>query len=145
MGYRSDVVMLLYGKEEVFPILKLWVEENLIPVIKEHGVDNTDGGRKMLFDNGDNTDGQDGLWLFTRGVYKGYVYKECGTKWYPDYPEIQAFEAGRDKFAEVFNRDNHAVELAMEFMRVGEEPNDIESIDSFRSVGLLSVQRDIVY
>jgi len=142
MGYRSDVVMLMYGKEEVFPILKLWVEENLIPMIKVHGLDNTLGGNRVLFDDGGNTDG---LWLFTRDNYKGYAYKEFGVKWYPDYPEIRAFEAVREKFAEVFNRDNHAAELAMEFMRIGEEPDDIESVDSFHSVGLLSVQRDIVY
>ena len=142
MGYRSDVVMLLYGKEEVFPILKLWVEENLIPMIKVHGLDNTLGGNRVLWDDGSQTRG---LWLFTREKYKGYVYKEYGTKWYPAYPEIQAFEAVRDKFADVFNMDNHAAELAMEFLRMGEEVEDTYNIESFHSVGLLSVQRDIVY
>jgi hypothetical protein len=137
--------MLMYADETMLSVLRLWVEENLMPVVRKHGV--WAGGEMGIsgttFDDGSRTDG---LWLFRRRQLTGYVYKEYGVKWYPDYPDIQAFEAVRDKFMEVFNEHNHAVtSAALEFVRVGEEYGDVEIIESYRSCSLLCVERNIMY
>jgi len=115
MGYRSEVRAAFFttSKEE-WPTLKIFVEENFPKELDED------------------------LHLITSGGMWGYDYNATDIKWYESYPEIQAF----DKFASVFEDIANAVrELptvsggvydeavnhwAWEFIRVGEEPHDIE-------------------
>lgn len=66
MGYRSDVTAVLYvSKEEHFPMVKLWLDENF--PIKEF---------------------EENIRWFDRGIVL-----ECGdVKWYESYPDVQALK-----------------------------------------------------
>ena len=115
MGYRSEVRAAFYTTvKEEWPTLKIFVEENFPKDLNED------------------------LHLITSAGMYGYDYNATDIKWYESYPEIQAF----DKFAAVFEDiANDVRELksvggqvyheninhwAWEFIRIGEEPHDIE-------------------
>jgi hypothetical protein len=53
------------------------------------------------------------------------------VKWYPSYPDVQAFEKMLDEVAELG--------YCYEFVRVGEDQNDIEMRESDHSNGYLGV------
>jgi hypothetical protein len=102
MGYRSDVAALFYATEEKdFPVIKLWLEENFPKDTFNHAV---------------------------RWFDRGMVFYEDNVKWYDTYPEIQAFDAAVSKFIDMFCKDGHeGVQGAYEFMRVGEQYDDVET------------------
>ena len=58
------------------------------------------------------------------------------VKWYDDYPEIKTFMSFLNEIAEL--------DFEYEFLRMGEDANDIESVTSDGADGLLEVRRDIV-
>jgi hypothetical protein len=100
MGYRSDVVAAFYAVDvKDFPVIKLWLQENFPKEFEKN------------------------ITWFDRGM----VFKEDSVKWYPDYPDVMEFEDAKDKFVELFCEDNEgAVNGAFEFMRVGEQYDDVE-------------------
>jgi hypothetical protein len=103
MGYRSDVAAVLYvTNKDDFPVLKLWLDQNF--PVKEF---------------------EDHIRWFDRGIVL-----ECdNTKWYDDYPEIKKFNNAAQAFIDLFCAGEEEVpEGAYEFMRIGEEYEDIESI-----------------
>jgi hypothetical protein len=102
MGYRSDVAAVFYAKNiEDMPVIKLWLEENF-PI---------------------DTFAQSIRWFA-----KGMVFNEENVKWYDNYPEVMAFEEARDKFIDLFCDDKEgAVVGAFEFIRVGEQYDDVET------------------
>jgi len=115
MGYRSEVRAAFYTTvKEEWPTLKIFVEENFPKDLNED------------------------LHLITSTRMWGYDYNASDIKWYEGYSHIDAF----DKFTAVFEDiANDARELksvgghvyheavnhwAWEFIRIGEEPHDIE-------------------
>jgi hypothetical protein len=58
------------------------------------------------------------------------------VKWYDNYPEIKTFMSFLDEIAEL--------DFQYEFIRLGEDSNDVETQASVESDGLLQVRRDIV-
>ena len=121
MGYRSDVTALFYCRHEQWPAMKLFVDENFLTV-------------------GDLIKDED-LHEFTGKYYRGYKFEVQGWKWYPNYPEVIAFNEFVAKFVEVADDEN--VKWAYEFARVGEQTDDIEEDQSTYADGLVYVSRSI--
>jgi hypothetical protein len=130
MGYRSHVTILFYAEEKDFPILKLWVQENLRPVLDEHWEDAQGNGMREE--------------EFKRGNYKGYAIHIGGVKWYDDDPDVVALNEAWDKFAELFD-ENNTLEIGAEFMRIGEDYSDIEYAETRHAENLLSIVRHAEY
>lgn len=117
MGYRSDVVALFYtNKPEHVPLLKLWMTSNF-PMKKF----------------------EDSIKWFPRGM----MIKEDHIKWYDDYEDIIAFNEAAHKFVEAFCHAKGAFDGAYEFMRVGEDDDDIEHDSAGDYDYLLSLERSI--
>jgi len=117
MGYRSDVVALLYtNKPEHLPLLKLWLTANF--PMKE-------------FENS--------IKWFDRGI----ILKEEHVKWYSEYDEVKLFNNAVHKFVEEFCEAKGAFDGAYEFMRIGESDDDIESDCCGDYDYLLSCERSI--
>ena len=101
MGYRSDVTIYMYAvAEKDAPAIKLWIKENF-PV--EHWSDNV------------------------RWVDKGLVFEAEYVKWYTDYDDVKSVEGALDNFEELFMNNKHDVpECAYEYVRIGEDLDDLE-------------------
>jgi hypothetical protein len=130
MGYKSDVTILFYAEEKDFPILKLWVQENLRPVLDEHWEDAQGNGMHEE--------------EFKRGNYKGYAFEFADVKWYDDDPDVVALNEAWEKFNEIFDKDN-TTELYGEYARIGEDYGDVEYKCSYHTQDLLSVVRRAEY
>jgi len=126
MGYRSVVEAVFYTRDkEQAPLLKLYVDENF-PKNEEL--------RECLTPIKANN-----AW--------GYHFICEDVKWYDSYESIQAY---RD-FARNFigfaeskeGADAEQLSWAYEFVRLGEEANDIEEERSDDADGILSVRREI--
>ena len=103
MGYRSAVAAMFYVTDKTrLPELKLWLTENF-PMQEFSG---------------------DIRW-FDRGMIL-----ECeDIKWYDGFPNVQKFNNAAQAFIDLFCTDNTEVfGGAYEFMRIGEEYEDIETI-----------------
>ena len=102
MGYRSDVAAVFYvSKVEHFPMLKLWLQENF-PMGTFH----------------------DNIRWFDRGM----VFECENVKWYDSSPDVQAFDAAQGKFIDLCNAEvsEGTPTFNYEFIRVGEDYNDVE-------------------
>ena len=118
MGYRSDVTMVMYpsaGHKDKFAALKLYVDENLPDQFEVVG----EG---------------DGRYL--------YCYID-GVKWYDSYEEVdvytRAFSEWHYKFTE---SENEEPVFHYEFVRIGEEYEDIVCDRSNNSYMLLNIERN---
>jgi len=128
MGYRSSVVCLMYGNNDIGDntIVKEFVRSRVEAFLGEKG------------------DGYDHIRnAFT---YDGWGVKfECDDwKWYDSYPDIQFLENLFDEFEElVIGEDASETSYALEYVRVGEAIEDIE--ERFRGAieGRLNVDRTI--
>lgn len=114
MGYRSDVTYVFYTKrgKHDYPMLKLWFDENW-----------------PKYDIGDVETGDDYIMVRYEDV-----------KWYDSYPEVIAVNKAIDQFLETFEgseeegggsakeQDAHPTIplFAYEYVRIGEEDNDID-------------------
>lgn len=120
MGYRSDVTAVFYvSKEEHFPILKLWLDENF-PM----------------------KDWEENIRWFTRGM----VMEASYLKWYESYSDVQAFDAAQDKFIELCNAEvsEGTPTFNYEFVRIGEGYDDVEVIrEGLNGEYLIEVERSI--
>lgn len=122
MGYRSDITAVFYCKPDQWPAMKLFIDENF--------PDNT---ADLIKD--------EDLHEFTGRYVRGYKFKVEGWKWYPNYPEVIAFNEFVAKFIEVADDEN--VQWAYEFVRLGENTDDIEENYSLYADYILSVSRSI--
>ena len=118
MGYRSNVAALLYVTDKTrLPELKLWLTENF--PIEEFGED---------------------IRWFDRGIIL-----ECNdVKWYDSFPDVQKFNNAAQAFIDLFCVGN--IEVfggAYEFMRIGEEYEDIEALNEGDCDYLLECTRSI--
>jgi hypothetical protein len=103
MGYRSSVAAALYVTDKTrMPELKLWLTENF--PIEEFGED---------------------IRWFDRGIVL-----ECDdNKWYDSIPNVKKFNAAAQAFIDMFCvMDEEVFGGAYEFMRIGEDYEDIESL-----------------
>ena len=145
MGYRSDVVALFYTtpieqvgktKEENDALnkrnqatLDMFVRENFPKGLSEPVTDYADGLHRDEADN--------------RVVWK---FQFSDVKWYESYPEVQAFDAFWEKFCELADEseeEGDPVCWACEFIRIGENDDDIETKASNEAEWLMQVQRSI--
>ena len=122
MGYRSDVKAVFYAPAEKAAALKLYVDENFPTV-------------------GDLSKDEDLTWC-ERKHYCGYLLENESVKWYDSYVEIQAFNRFVSNFLELAEGENDLA-WAYEFIRVGEDYEDIEVNRSDRANFVLDVSRSI--
>lgn len=96
MGYRSDVTAVFYAENE-----------DDFPVIKLWVDENIK----------DETYEQRGLYL---------LYEIRDVKWYDSYEYVRAFHQAMEDFADTFDGQEGRPKGRYEFIRIGEEPSDIE-------------------
>ena len=127
MGYRSNVTMIMYPSadhRDKFALLKLYVDENLPDQFEVIGEGN---GRYL------------------------YCYRD-GVKWYDSYEEVQkytkAFKEWDDMFADP---DDPSAKkgwqadtiFQYEFMRIGEDYEDVEYHQSYGADHALNMSREV--
>ena len=121
MGYRSDVVAAFYvSKEEHFPVLKLWLDENF--PVQEFG---------------------DDVRWFSRGMLL-----ECeNVKWYETYEDVKDFDTAADKYISLCNAEVNegTPTFNYEFVRIGEDYDDVEVVrEGIAGEYLLHVSRGVI-
>jgi hypothetical protein len=122
MGYRSDVVIAFYAHEpEHNGVVSLWLKSNF-PYedwkLIDHEITEQD-----------------------KPVYS-FVFEVCGIKWYHNYPAVVRMRKLIEEFVELFCSEDNNI-AACEFMRSGEEDDDIEHVN-YGDVGwVLSIEKRI--
>ena len=121
MGYRSDVMAVFYTYDpSEYPAIKLFIDENIPEWFR--------GDEYMsTFERGDNL--------------RGVKFHITDVKWYPSYADIDGFERGMGVFKGL--ADGTDSKWCFEFVRLGEEVEDIEERQSYGSNNLLYVSRSI--
>lgn len=125
MGYRSSVVCLMYGNNDIGDntIVKEFVRSRV-----EAFTGDAEGHVKAAFD------------------YSGWgvKFQADDWKWYDSYADIQFLEQLFDEFEElVIGEDASETSYALEFVRVGEEIEDIEQRYRGAGEGRLNLDRTI--
>jgi len=119
MGYRSNIKAVFYTKKvDEWPMLRLFVDENFPQDLKEN------------------------LEIIVSTQYSGYVFTAQDWKWYDSFPEVKAFNAFAVRYTDLITEDD-APPWAYEFMRVGEDYEDIESDRSGDYDHVLQLSREI--
>ena len=122
MGYRSDVMAVFYTYDpSEYPSIKLFIDEHVPDVFR------TDEYMRVFESNSGNN-------------LRGIKFTMNGWKWYPSYPEIQGFEQAMAKFEKLADEGD---KWNWEFVRLGEEVEDIEERHSYNSENLIYVNRSI--
>mgnify|MGYP003345355746 CR=1 FL=1 len=70
-------------------------------------------------------------------------YSAEDVKWYDSYPEVMAFAKFVDAYTTLADSEG-GPSWAYDFIRVGEDYTDIETYESDKALGYLSVHRTIV-
>jgi hypothetical protein len=117
MGYRSDLKAVFYATPDKAAAVKLYVDENFPEDLK---------GDLTPIDN---------------GRYQGYMFAGQGWKWYDGYPDVQAYNRFVSNFLELAEQEE--IRWAYEFVRVGEDSNDVEETYSDFSDYQIRVCRSI--
>jgi hypothetical protein len=117
MGYRSDVVAAFYATPDKAAAVKLYVDENF---------------PEELAGN---------LRPIKNAYYQGYMFEDQHVKWYDSYPEVIAFNRFVSNFLELAEQEEIA--WCYEFMRIGEDNDDIEETQSDYADNQLRVVRNI--
>ena len=134
MGYRSAVEAVFYTREkEQYPLLKLYVDENFPKFWKDEDIDCLKPLIKEEVINAVTTQHHVGCY--------GYHFIADNVKWYESYSEIQEFNEFAEKFIS-FGKDTN---WSYEFVRLGEEANDIEEERSDNADCILCVRREIEF
>lgn len=108
MGYRSSVVCLMYGNNDIG-------DNTIVKEFVRSRVEAYSGDGAAHVKNAFNYDG----W--------GVTFQADDWKWYESYPDIIFLEALFDEFEElVIGDDASNTSYALEFVRLGEESDDIE-------------------
>ena len=122
MGYRSDVTIAMYPKkEEDYAMLKLFVDENLPDKFEEHWHQQADE------------------------VFRYLLLKLESIKWYGDYPEVAVYTNTFLNWEDTFKDkdDLDAPLFHFEFMRLGENLDDITHEISSYAKGILNLERKV--
>ena len=134
MGYRSDVDIVFYvpaGSETAYPLLKLWFDANY-----PHAEAKDEWCASIDYDEEN------------QAILVGYQ----DVKWYDGYEHVKAVEktfddidnlTRNDTITTVTEDDTDAVpfEIAWEFVRIGEDDNDIETRASDNADYVIAVNR----
>lgn len=120
MGYRSDVHAVFYTNEDDWPVLKLFFDENF--PMEQLGA----GVRELKSEQ-----------------LRGYYFLETHTKWYESYPEVQAFDTFVGKLLSYINADENAQPWRYEFVRIGEDDDDMEIVREGDCDWLLNPERTV--
>lgn len=126
MGYRSQVRALIYGPKDHLDayIVQVRLIENKNRVFKDFSESLTRYAAKVaVFSETTGT-------LVEQEVHVLDLYGD-NWKWYENYEDVQAWEA--------FMREAENNELNYEFVRIGEEANDIVIECSTQAAGFISV------
>ena len=104
MGYRSDVVAAFYATPDKAAAMKLFVDENFPEEL---------AGSLRPIDN---------------KLYQGYLFEDENVKWYDSSPEVIAFNRFVSNYLELAEQEE--IKWAYEFVRIGEDSDDIEETRS---------------
>ena len=127
MGYRSDVTIIMYPSadhRDKFAALKLYVDENLPDEFKVIG----EGDRRYL-----------------------HCYID-GVKWYDSYEEVDTYSKLFSEWDEMFaDPDDPSAKEGLqadtifqyEFMRIGEDYEDVEYHQSYGADHVLNMSREV--
>jgi hypothetical protein len=127
MGYRSDVTMIMYPSadhRDKFAALKLYVDENLPDEFEVIG----EGDRRYL-----------------------HCYID-GVKWYDSYEEVSAYTKAFNEWDDMFaDPDDPSAKEGLqadpifhyEFMRIGEDYEDVEYHQSYGADHALNMSREV--
>jgi hypothetical protein len=127
MGYRSDVTIIMYPSadhRDKFAALKLYVDENLPDEFKVVG----EGDRRYL-----------------------HCYID-GVKWYDSYEEVDTYSKLFSEWDEMFaDPDDPSAKEGLqadtifqyEFMRIGEDYEDVEYHQSYGADHVLNMSREV--
>jgi hypothetical protein len=126
MGYRSEVCAVFYCPKEDYPVMKLFMDEN-------EPKDN------QLFDKS-NEDYYEVCDLSDKMMVK-FLFPD--VKWYETYPEVIAFMEFIETFGKIANSKSSTWNY--EFIRLGEEYEDIDARESDDSDNLIQVRREIEF
>lgn len=115
MGYRSDVMAVFYTYDpSEYPSIKLFIDENIPEWFR----------------------GDEYMSTFEKANLQGIKFDVREVKWYPSYADVHGFERAFEKFEKLADENNR---WNCEFVRVGEEVEDIEQKRSYNSDNLLYV------
>ena len=118
MGYRSEVTAIFYcHNQDDYPSMKLFVEENIGGTFKEDITEEESNERKYI---------------------KFYLED---VKWYDSYPDVIQFNEFIEAFVELADDDESKLTWAYEFVRFGEELNDIEVTESDGANNVMRIHR----
>jgi bacterioferritin (cytochrome b1) len=118
MGYRSEVTAIFYcHNQDDYPSMKLFVEENIGGTFKEDITEEESNDRKYI---------------------KFYLED---VKWYDSYSDVIQFNEFIEAFVELADDDESKLTWAYEFVRFGEELNDIEVTESDGANNVMSIHR----
>jgi len=126
MGYRSEVCVVFYCPKEDYLVMKLFMDEN-------EPKDN------QLFDKS-NEDHYEVCDLGDKMMVK-FLFPDI--KWYETYPEVIEFMEFIEAFGKIANSESSTWNY--EFIRLGEEYEDIDTRESDGSDSLIQVRREIEY
>lgn len=119
MGYRSDVTCVMYHVDKAAEntlIIKEFIRQRITPELMEY----------FNFDD----------W--------GGVFEVEQWKWYESYSDIQMLEKLFNDYKEAFCEGGYASQYAIEYIRVGESYDDIETQEAGGTLGRLHVSRAII-
>ena len=115
MGYKSDVTAVFYTTKEKFPVMKLYVDENFPEGFKED--------------------------LTVQGE-RAYVFQLDDVKWYDSFIDVASFNVFVKNFLKFANAQGEP-NWHYEFMRIGEDANDVETYCSDSAEGVLNLFRSV--
>ena len=119
MGYRSDVMAVFYTYDpSEYPSIKLFIDENIPEWFR----------------------GDEYMSTFEKANLQGIKFDVREVKWYPSYADVHGFERAFEKFEKLADENNR---WNWEFIRLGEEVEDVEQKRSYNSDNLLYVSRSI--
>ena len=118
MGYRSEVTAIFYcHNQDDYPSMKLFVEENIGGTFKEDLTEEESNERKYI---------------------KFYLED---VKWYDSYSDVIQFNEFIEAFVELADDAESKLTWAYEFVRFGEELNDIEVTESDGANNVMRIHR----
>ena len=119
MGYRSDVKAVFYTYDpSEYPSIKLFIDENIPEWFR----------------------GDEYMSTFEKANLQGIKFDVREVKWYESYADVHGFEQALEKFGKLADENNR---WNWEFIRLGEEVEDVEQKRSYNSDNLLYVSRSI--
>ena len=130
MGYRSDVVLVMYAMDKKdYPALQVWFSqfEHEIADLNIAGCFETIDMSATCNDN------------------KAIVFEVENIKWYDSFAEVKFMDTLLNKFRDAFQTEGTEALYNYEFIRIGEDTTDIEEDCGNHGFNLIGVSRSITY